>query len=61
MVKQVAVFIKKRRRSKPAKPQRLFYRSVTNDELVRLITEVGREEVAGVLRAMDLPALTPAE
>jgi len=47
------------------KPQRLLYRAgITRDELVRLIEEVGREQVEGVLRALDLPvgpALTPAE
>jgi hypothetical protein len=42
-----------------------LYRSgITHDELVRLVSEVGREQVEGVLKALDLPvgpALTSAE
>jgi len=53
------------RKSRP-KPERLLYRSgITRDELCRLVEEVGREQVEGVLKALDLsvgePALTPAE
>jgi hypothetical protein len=43
-------------RNQRRKPQRLLYRDgITRDELVRLIAEVGREHVEGVLRALDLP------
>jgi hypothetical protein len=47
------------------KPQRLLYRAgITRDELTRLVSEVGREQVEAVLKALDLPiepALTAAE
>jgi len=47
------------------RPQRLLYRDgITRDELMRLISEIGRDQVEGVLKALDLPtepALTPAE
>ena len=54
------------RRRQRRKPERLLYRDgITRDELVRLVSEVGREQVEGVLKALDLsvgePALTPAE
>jgi hypothetical protein len=54
-----------RQKRKPGrnKPQRLLYRAgITNDELARLVLEVGREHVEGVLKALDLPVVfTPAE
>jgi hypothetical protein len=50
---------------KGKRPQRLLYRAgITHDELRRLVAEVGCEEVAAVLRGLDLqiePALSPAE
>jgi hypothetical protein len=52
-------------RKQGRKPQRLLYRDgITRDELVRLISEVGREQVEAVLKALDLPiepALAAAE
>ena len=52
-------------RNHKRKPRRLLYRDgITRDELMRLVLEVGRDQVEGVLKALDLPtepALTPAE
>jgi hypothetical protein len=52
-------------RSARRKSQRLLYRTgITRDELVRLVSEVGREQVEAVLKALDLPvepALIAAE
>jgi hypothetical protein len=60
MVRYLQVHTKNRR-----KPQRLLYRSgMTRDELAQLVSEVGREQVEAVLRALDLtapPALTPVQ
>jgi len=55
-----------RSKRKPGcKPQRLLYRGgITRDELTRLVTEVGRDQVEAVLRALDLSAeaaFSPAE
>ena len=53
-------------RNQKRKPQRLLYRDgITHDELIRLVSEVGRDQVEEVLKALDFPteptALTPAE
>ena len=52
-------------RNQKRKPERLLYRGgITRDELMRLVSEIGRDRVEGVLKALDLPtepALTPAE
>ena len=53
-----------RGRRQRRKPLRLLYRhGHTHDEVRRLIEEIGRSEVEGVLKALDLlePTLTPAE
>jgi len=56
---------RKPKRKSGHRPERILYRSgITRDELVRLVSEVGREQVEGVMKALDLPVgpvLTPTE
>jgi hypothetical protein len=54
----MAHIVKVRRRRKP---QRLLYRTgITSDELARLVSEVGREQVEAVLRGLGLSAGSPS-